>query len=360
MVGPHPPPLHGAAAINVAVRDRLLKAGAQPRTINIGSNTLSRSLAARLKRLPRVLGGVLLLAAMRNVRGGALYLSVSGGRGQAYELLVLAIARIRGLRIFMHHHSFAYLKSPRWLTRWVVALSGREAVHVTLSAEMARRLCTLYSARRCTCVSNSVFMMSRNRSLADVGRRLRVLGFISNLAPEKGVFEFLRLAAEVRRCGLPLLGRLAGPWRDSSVEAEARAQLASLPSVEYLGPKYGKEKDAFLGGIDVLIFPTLYADEAEPVVVHEAMSRGIPVIAYGRGAIPEIVGEECGKVIPESERFVPAALQQLNVWFRSPLAFQAARFAAAQRFQRTYAENLGRWRDLLGELAGRRTTVALD
>ena len=37
--------------------------------------------------------------------------------------------------------------------------------------------------------------------------------------------------------------------------------------------------------IDLLIFPTRYTNETEGIINHEAMSRGVPVIAYGRGAI---------------------------------------------------------------------------
>ena len=38
--------------------------------------------------------------------------------------------------------------------------------------------------------------------------------------------------------------------------------MNNLPSVEYIGPKYDKEKEKFYGNIDVLLFPTSYINEA--------------------------------------------------------------------------------------------------
>ena len=162
------------------------------------------------------------------------------------------------------------------------------------------------------------------KDLDSVGLRKAVgtLGFISNIAREKGVFEFLDLMTAVDMAGLPLHARLAGPFQDADTEQAVRERLRSLPHVEYVGPQYGAAKDAFYAGIDALVFPTRYDNETERVTNHEAMSRGIPVIAYGRGCIPEIVGADCGLVIDPAEPFVPAALAKLESWLADPAAFR--------------------------------------
>ena len=67
-------------------------------------------------------------------------MSVSGGVGQVYELAFLLLARLRGMRVFLHHHSFAYLDRPGMLTRALVRAAGDDAVHLTQSPEMANRL----------------------------------------------------------------------------------------------------------------------------------------------------------------------------------------------------------------------------
>ena len=74
-----------------------------------------------------------------------------------------------------------------------------------------------------------------------------------------------------------------------------RERLKHVRVIDYVGPRYGRDKDAFYDSIDVLVFPT--QNEAEPLVVHEAIERGVPVIAYGSGAIPEIINSDCGRVV---------------------------------------------------------------
>ena len=349
MVGAFPPPVHGMAAVNAAVRDALQQAGGTPMVIDMAAPSLDRSLAARLGRLPRVLRGLGRLARQRALRDGTLYMSVSGGVGQVYELAFLLLARLRGMRVFLHHHSFAYLDRPSLLTRALVRAAGDDTVHIALSAGMAERLRLAYRAGRVMSVSNAVFFVAPGKA-SEVRRRLATIGFLSNISTEKGTFEFLDLMAAAGNAGLPLHARLAGPFQDADTEQAVRERLCSLPQVEYVGPQYGTAKDAFYAGIDALVFPTRYVNEAEPVTIHEAMSCGIPVIAYGRGCIPEIVGADCGLVIDPAAPFVPAALAKLESWLADPAAFQAASQAASARFARTYDENESRWRALLEDI----------
>lgn len=351
MVGAFPPPVHGMAAVNAAVRDAVQRAGAAPLVIDVAATGLDRSPIARLSRLPKVLRGLGLLARQGGLRGMALYMSVSGGFGQLYEIAFLLLARLRGLRVFMHHHSFAYLDKPSELTRALIRAAGDEAIHITQSPGMGERLKGRYGVARTVAVSNAVFF-SATEAAGTPREEPKTLGFLSNIAPEKGVFEFLDLMATANRVGLPVNGRLAGPFQDADIERAVRSRLQELPHVEYVGPQYGAAKNAFFDSIDALAFPTRYVNEAEPVTVHEVMSRAIPVIAYGRGCISEIVGTDCGLVIDPAMPFVPAALAQLERWLADPAAFQAASKAAAARFANTLAESQARWRVLLAEIVG--------
>lgn len=351
MVGAFPPPVHGMAAVNAAVRDALQQAGVTPSVIDLAAPSLDRSLAARLDRLPRVLRGFTRLAGEGGLRHASLYMSVSGGLGQVYELAFLLLARLRGMRLFLHHHCFAYLDRPGMATRGLIRAAGDDAVHIALSDGMAEGLQRAYRAGRVIPVSNAVFFVMADAP-AVARRRLATLGFLSNISAEKGVFEFLDLVAAAGDAGLPLCARLAGPFQDAETEEAVRERLRSLPQVEYVGPRYGADKDAFYAGIDALVFPTRYINEAEPLTVHEAMSRGIPVIAYGRGCIPEIIGADSGLVIDPAAPFVSAALAKLESWLADPAAFAAASRAASKRFARTYDENEARWLALLADLTG--------
>jgi len=351
MVGAFPPPMHGMAAVNAAVSDALRQAVTIPLVIDLAASTLNRSLVARLIRLPRVLHGLARLGGKRGLRGRTLYMSVSGGLGQFYELAFLLLARLRGMRIFLHHHSFAYLDKTSVLTWALIRAAGSGAVHIALSPGMDERLTSAYNVTRIVPISNAVFFMANERTVVE-REQLHTIGFLSNIAHEKGVFEFLDLMNAAEYSGLPLHALLAGPFPDIETERAVRSRLAGLPNVEYVGPKYGADKDLFYASIDALIFPTRYVNEAEPLTIHEAMSRGIPVIAYGRGCIPEIVGSDGGLVIDPAEPFVPAALAQLGRWLAGPAAFRIASTTAAKRFTSTYDESKARWHALVAEIVG--------
>jgi len=353
MVGAFPPPTHGMAAVNAAVRKRLQAAGADLLVIDLAASSLDRALIVRLGRLPKVLRGLVRLSCMRGLRNGVLYMSVSGGWGQIYEMVFLLIARLRHLHVLLHHHSFAYVDAPNFLTALLTKLAGNTATHVTLSPSMSARIqATHPSVRHVLSISNAVLLLREAADAPHTRQRLHIIGFLSNVSAEKGVFDYLDLCAAACNRQLPVHGKLAGPFQDTETERQVRERLDMLPEVEYMGPQYGEQKDSFYASIDALVFPTHYVNEAEPLVVHEAMSRGIPVIAYGRGCIPEIVSPACGLVVPPGDAFIPAALAQIEAWLAKPQAFEAASVAAIARFNALYAENLPRWEELQAELLG--------
>ena len=362
MVGAFPPPVHGMAAVNAIVRQQLIASGAVLSSFDIAAKGLHRGLWSRLGRLPRALRGLFSLMHMRGLGERALYMSVSGGLGQVYELLFVLLARSKAMRVFLHHHSFAYLDRPHRVTTWLVAAAGKHATHIALSPGMAERLRSSYPrVGSVVAISNAALLLSVFAEPAPVKVRLRMLGFLSNIAVEKGVLEFLDVCAAVQERGLPINARLAGPFQDAKVEQVVRQRLADLPHVEYLGPVYGEHKADFYAGTDVLLFPTRYVNEAEPLTVHEAMSAGVPVIAYGRGAIPEILTPACGEVVSIGDDFKSAAMAQIVAWHEAPQMFQAASLAASARFAMLRAENMKYWEAVKAQmLKGNSVALIVD
>ena len=134
-----------------------------------------------------------------------------------------------------------------------------------------------------------------------------VLLYVGRLARIKGVFQLLEA-----------MSTLAGqPWKLVMVgEGEARAELAAAirsrgleARVAVLGPRPRGQMGRYYTAADVLVLPSL-CPESWGLVGPEAMSFGLPVVAYASGAIPEWLSEgETGRLVPPGDvRALAAAI----------------------------------------------------
>ncbi len=357
MVGAFPPPVHGMSAVNAAVREQLCQYEASPIVIDTAAKNLDRSILSRFSRLPKIVTGLIRLATTLHIAQGSFYMSVSGGFGQIYEIAFVWVARLKGLNIYLHHHSYAYLRNKNRMTSMLITSAGPNATHITQCKRMASRLQELYPvATTVAPVSNTVFMPLNAITERKPPEKLSTVGFISNVCREKGIFEFLEIIESPEAEKLDLRAKIAGPFQDSETEQKVRARLAKCRRADYVGPKYGEEKNKFFSSIDVLIFPTVYDNETEGIVNHESMSHGIPVITYGRGCIPEIVKDDWGLVIEPGQKFSPAALDKLQYWSENHDEYLLACRRARQNFDDSKTENQSRWKILLEQITGKQPT----
>ena len=77
-----------------------------------------------------------------------------------------------------------------------------------------------------------------------------------------------------------------------------REALKKYPdSINYRGPVHGSNKKEFFNDIHIMLFPSRYKNEAQPLVVFEALSYGVPVICFNRGCIENMVDSTCGMLV---------------------------------------------------------------
>ncbi len=333
-VGPYPPPVHGASLATAAFIDRLQRAGCNIVRINTAAHSLNRSIIARATKVPRVLRGLAAAVRMASRPRTLLYLSVAGGAGQIYDGIFIGIFRASGNAIVLHHHSYAYLTKMRFVTRVVLRIAGKSATHIALCRDMRERLQQYgISSSRIVVLSNAFAVDDRNDDIRHARKTiLTTLGFLSNISSAKGIFEFLRVFGELSAVQESVRAVIAGTFQDAGLERQVRQILNTMPNAQYVGPVYGDAKEMFFSKVDVLVFPTKYINEAEPLTIHEAMAHGVPVIAWARGCIPSMVSEPAGKLIGNDEDFVAVAVRQVKEWMASPVSFREVSEAARERF----------------------------
>jgi len=332
MVGPFPAPVHGFSVANAAVREAFEGSGHTVRSFNTASTK-----DGKIHRLVHLLRCHLrfLVAAATYRRHACMYLAVSGGSGQYSDLLFAAGARLFGLNIVFHHHSFSYLSRFLRSMSCLAKVGGGRALHVTLCKDMRRLLCGRYSAvRRTMILSNAALLSVPRDDMIDSDRsderRLQTLGYFGNITFEKGIDRFLALITTLRASGVPIQGQVAGPIIDPACRKIVDAAVADH-AVTYHGPLYGEEKAGFFDRIDLLVFPSRYPNEAEPFVVLEAMSAGVPVIATARGCTPALVDNGAGVLLDDEGRDLSPAVRQISRWVAGTDPFPAVCRAARDR-----------------------------
>ena len=134
------------------------------------------------------------------------------------------------------------------------------------------------------------------------------LAFVGRISPSKGPDAAIRIS---QRANVPLkiaakIDEADRPYFECDV-----APLVRAPLIEFLGELDDEGKTALLGQARALLFPI---DWPEPfgLVMIEALACGTPVIAYGRGSVPEIIEHGRNGFIVRDEEEAAQAVARLS------------------------------------------------
>ncbi len=146
----------------------------------------------------------------------------------------------------------------------------------------------------------------------DPAKRDWTLGTIALFRPRKGLEVLLEALAELRNRGLPVRLRTVGTFETAEYEAQVRrlaGQLLLDSAIDWSG--FARDIDAEMAHMDLFVLPSLFG-EGLPMVVLEAMSAGLPVVATAVSGVPEAVrdGIEGLLVEPSNPRTLADAIEQ--------------------------------------------------
>jgi glycosyltransferase involved in cell wall biosynthesis len=179
--------------------------------------------------------------------------------------------------------------------------------------------------------------------------------FLGRLAREKGVHAAIDAAAAAE-VPLVIAGRPHPPdLAYHQAEVVPRLQLSGVAAIGVVG---GARKLELLGRASALLFPIDW-DEPFGLVMIEAMLSGTPVLAFPRGAVPEVVEEGITGFLCDD---VEQMADRLRLLARGSFDRARCRARARARFSavRMVEEHLALYRRVVTAATGRAALGACD
>jgi glycosyltransferase involved in cell wall biosynthesis len=175
---------------------------------------------------------------------------------------------------------------------------------------------------------SSVDNGSEEDPIADCPHGVQVLGYVSNLLAAKGALEFVEVVGKLRAEGLPLIGVMVGgvfSGHEQFAETVRRRAEVEGSAVRLLGHR--RDIAGLMARFDALLFPS--HTEAAPIVVLQALARGVPIVATAVGNVAEVLDGLDMPVVPVGDIEAMAA----GVWkvLRMSSVDRAAYAAKARR-----------------------------
>ncbi len=220
----------------------------------------------------------------------------------------VAIARLAGSRVLLHHHCGLdplYTDKSRWW-RWYF----RQVIRLTngvvaLSKEWHRLVdivpgCKVYDLPNAIDLSEYRAIAQGRGAVEASPARLNVL-YMGYLGRNKGTFELVEAAKKIADKGLPVFFDLVGEDLQPGDKEQIKQMVAQAgleETVRVHPPASGAEKIEFFRKADILAYPSY--SEGMPIAIIEAMASGLPIVATRVGGIPDQIENGVNGILIEA------------------------------------------------------------
>jgi glycosyltransferase involved in cell wall biosynthesis len=278
------------------------------------------------------------------------YVPIAKNRlGFLRDALLLIPSRLFKRPTIVHFHAEGFAEfvrsQPRWMQLLIaLCLKGDRNHAVVLGNRLSHQFDGLILQERVHVVPNSVADYGVSHTSAP--RTRPTVLYLSTLWSAKGIFEVLASASRIKTLFPGVQYIFAGDWY-SQHEARAAALFIArhelADTVSMRGPVGPAVKGRLLAEATVMAFPS--HSEGHPLVILEALSAGLPVVASTVGAIPEIIrdGKEGFLVPPRDADLLARRLAQVlgDADLRNRLGAAARRRYEEKFTEQHFVQGLG-------------------
>jgi glycosyltransferase involved in cell wall biosynthesis len=334
VIGMFPPPVHGQAVLTEKIAE-FFEEESEVRRVSLAAPNPVGKIVRAFTAAARVL---------LERRGENIYATPPGQKGLWLFSVIVLAARLRGQRVYVHHHSFRPISAgPLAAMRLLNSVGGSSLRHIFLGERMREGFARVYAREPNATVLPNAFAFPPPTQAPPLRTGPLTIGHLSVLSRTKGVLFVLELFDLLRAAGVEVNLVLAGPIADKTlvpfIDAAASKHGAAFA---YVGPVYGTDKFNFFQRLDLFLMPSTLLDEADPLVIQEAYESGVEVMATDRGCIRERLRRSDAFLTLEMDADVKAvslALQDIsrNRQRTARLAWEHAAALHADAYERAIA-----------------------
>ena len=292
-----PPPVHGSSMVGQLIRDsRLINGSFDTKYINLLiSRSVDESGSTSVSKLFRFIRSwFMLLFELIKEKPNLCYFALTATGNAFYKdaTLVFLLKLFRVKTVFHLHNKGVKKNESSKINNFLYRYVFNNNSVILLSSYLYDDIKTFVSKNRVHICHNGVEdvvkMDIRNQN-EDSGP-IKIL-FLSNLIESKGVFVLIEACGILQEKGYEFSCAFVGGEGDiNSHQFNKEIEKVGVNGcVEYLGKKYGDDKNEVYLDADIFVLPTFYDNECFPLVLLEAMQYGLPVVSTYEGGIRDIV-----------------------------------------------------------------------
>lgn len=354
-----PPPVHGSTVMTERLIRVLETAGISVRLV---SRRFSASIGevgqGSLRKVFRVPALIRELRAALQTGPDAIVFFLTNRPGSfLVDVLLMRAMRSSGVPVvaYLHTVGFQALAARGALWRRLVVNTLTTPVRVvTLGPSLDADVADWVPVQRLRSIGNAT---EDEAVVAHHGVQPRLL-FLSNLQAEKGVAVFIALLKRLRVSFPGIAADIAG-----GATAEQASQLCADVNasglsavVTWHGQVDEGTRRTLMQQADLLVFPSQYRFEAQPLTIIEAASFGVPTVAFDVGGIADLDWVMC---VPQGDE--AALTERVTQLLADPIALTQASLQARQSWhqQHTIEQYSRAWVQLLNETVAAESSASL-
>jgi len=336
-----PPPVHGSSVVGKAIQDsQVINQSFDCQYINLGTShtvdEIGKNPFVKIGRYLRIVFKV--LKQLSANKPDLCYLAITA-KGTAFykDSLIALLVKCFGVRMVYHFHNKGVRTCQhRALDNFLYRKVFKNAHAILLSKHLYSDIQNYIPENNVHYCPNGIPESAASQKTKESKNPVEIL-FLSNLIESKGVFVLLKA------CGILKQKKLAFHCIYVGGEADVNAlqfqeevkKLGLSGQVDYIGKKYGNEKDETFSKADIFAFPTFYHNECFPLVLLEAMQHSLPTISTFEGGIKSIVDDgKTGFLVPQKD--AQAIAEKLEILIKNPALRQQMGEAGRKKYEQEF------------------------